>query len=93
MGAVVCSAHFLILLEGEGTGRLLRYDPPTKTTHVVLDGLVFPNGVQISKDQSFLLFTETTNCRFLTALITSRTYFALFLPLVILDVKWDATQL
>ncbi|KAA8531423.1 hypothetical protein F0562_006224 [Nyssa sinensis] len=55
--------HFFILLEGETTGRLLRYDPPTKTTHIVLDGLAFPNGVQLSKDQSFLLFTETTNCR------------------------------
>lgn len=60
---IVCSAHFFILLEGEATGRLLRYDLPTKTTHVVLDGLAFPNGVQFSKDQSFLLFTETTNCR------------------------------
>ncbi|KAI3470146.1 hypothetical protein Pfo_026809 [Paulownia fortunei] len=55
--------HFFILLEGEATGRLLRYDPPTKTTHVVLEGLAFPNGVQLSKDQSFLLYTETTNCR------------------------------
>ncbi|KAL8204538.1 hypothetical protein R6Q57_010161 [Mikania cordata] len=55
--------HFFIMLEGEATGRLLRYDPPTNTTHVVLDGLAFPNGVQLSKDQSFLLFTETTNCR------------------------------
>ncbi|OMO68037.1 Six-bladed beta-propeller, TolB-like protein, partial [Corchorus capsularis] len=55
--------HFFILLEGEATGRLLRYDPPTKTTHIVLDGLAFPNGVQFSMDQTFLLFTETTNCR------------------------------
>ncbi|KAJ7947485.1 Strictosidine synthase [Quillaja saponaria] len=55
--------HFFILLEGEATGRLLRYDPPTKSTHVVLDGLAFPNGVQFSRDQSFLLYTETTNCR------------------------------
>lgn len=55
--------HFYILLEGEATGRLLRYDPHTKTTHVVLDGLAFPNGVQLSSDQTFLLFTETTNCR------------------------------
>ncbi|KAI3905975.1 hypothetical protein MKW98_022404 [Papaver atlanticum] len=55
--------HFLILLEGEATGRLLRYDPNTKETHVVRDGLAFPNGVQLSKDESFLLFTETTNCR------------------------------
>ncbi|KAF9663208.1 hypothetical protein SADUNF_Sadunf17G0014400 [Salix dunnii] len=55
--------HFFILLEGESTGRLLRYDPPTKTTHVVLDGLAFPNGVQLSRDQTFIVFTETTNCR------------------------------
>ncbi|CAN6580438.1 unnamed protein product [Malus baccata var. baccata] len=55
--------HFVILLEGESTGRLLRYDPPTKTTHIVLDGLAFPNGIQLSQDQTFLLFTETTNCR------------------------------
>lgn len=56
--------HFFIMLEGEATGRLLRYDPPTKSTHVVLDGLAFPNGVQLSRDQSFLLYTETTNCRY-----------------------------
>ncbi|MED6144665.1 Protein STRICTOSIDINE SYNTHASE-LIKE 13 [Stylosanthes scabra] len=56
-------SHFFILLEGEATGRLLRYDPPTKRTHVVLDGLAFPNGVQFSKDQTFLVYTETTNCR------------------------------
>ncbi|EPS72604.1 hypothetical protein M569_02148, partial [Genlisea aurea] len=55
--------HFFILLEGEATGRLLRYDPPTKTTHVVLEGLAFPNGVQFSKDYSFILLAETTNCR------------------------------
>jgi sugar lactone lactonase YvrE len=52
-----------ILLEGEGTGRLLRYDPETSAAQVVLNGLVFPNGVQISEDQQFLLFSETTNCR------------------------------
>jgi hypothetical protein len=64
MGFSSCRNHFFILLEGEATGRLLRYDPPTKTTHVVLEGLAFPNGVQLSRDQTFLLFTETTNCRY-----------------------------
>ncbi|KAL6548799.1 Protein STRICTOSIDINE SYNTHASE-LIKE 13 [Orobanche gracilis] len=62
--------HFFILLEGEATGRLLRYDPPTRTTHVVLKGLAFPNGVQLSKDQSFLLYTETTNCRIMKYMLT-----------------------
>ena len=58
-----CRDHLNILLEGEGTGRLLRYDPGTGAVHVVLKGLVFPNGLQISVDQRFLLFSETTNCR------------------------------
>ncbi|KAK7394533.1 hypothetical protein VNO78_15062 [Psophocarpus tetragonolobus] len=61
---VECELRLFILLEGEATGKLLRYDTPTKTSNVVvLDGLVFPNGVQFSKDQSFLLYIETTNCR------------------------------
>ncbi|KAG0459079.1 hypothetical protein HPP92_022207 [Vanilla planifolia] len=55
--------HFLILLEGEATGRLLRFDPSNGKTHIVLRGLAFPNGVQLSLDETFLLFTETTNCR------------------------------
>jgi hypothetical protein len=65
--------HFFILLEGEATGRLLRYDPPSKTTFVVLEGLAFPNGVQLSRDQSFILFTETTNCRYFQQLIVLST--------------------
>lgn len=56
------------MLEGEDSGRLLRYDIATKSTNVVLDGLTFPNGVQLSKDQTFLLFTETTNCRYPSSL-------------------------
>ncbi|RAL48307.1 hypothetical protein DM860_005731 [Cuscuta australis] len=55
--------HFLIMLEGESTGRILRYDPPTGETHVVLEGLAFPNGIQLSRDESSIIFTETTNCR------------------------------
>ncbi|KAL9268125.1 STRICTOSIDINE SYNTHASE-LIKE 13-like protein [Drosera capensis] len=64
--------HFLIMLEGESTGRLLRYDPSTKQTHVVLNGLAFPNGVQLSKDHSFLIFTETTNCRIMKLWLDGR---------------------
>ncbi|KAL9266881.1 STRICTOSIDINE SYNTHASE-LIKE 13-like protein [Drosera capensis] len=65
MTSFSCRNHFLIMLEGESTGRLLGYDPSTKQTHVVLNGLAFPNGVQLSKNHSFLIFTDTTNCRWL----------------------------
>lgn len=55
--------NFLSLLEGEATGRLLMYNPSTKKTHAVLNELHFPNGVQISEDQTYVLFAETSNCR------------------------------
>ena len=44
-------------------GRLLAYDPETKTTQTVLDGLWFANGVAVSPDQSFVLVNELTGSR------------------------------
>jgi len=51
------------LLEHQGNGRLLAYDPKTKATRVVLGNLVFANGVAVSPDQSFLLVVETGKYR------------------------------
>lgn len=51
------------LLEHQGNGRLLAYDPKAKTTRVVLGDLVFANGVAISPDQSFVLVVETGKYR------------------------------
>ncbi len=47
------------LVEHRPNGRLLAYDPATKTTRVVLDGLYFANGVAVSPDQTFVLVVET----------------------------------
>jgi sugar lactone lactonase YvrE len=47
------------LLEHRGNGRLLAYDPRTKTTRTVVKDLCFANGVAVSPDQSFLLVAET----------------------------------
>ena len=47
------------LLEHRGNGRLLVYDPRTKTTRTLLRDLCFANGVAVSPDQSFLLVVET----------------------------------
>ncbi|CAL1542611.1 unnamed protein product [Lymnaea stagnalis] len=52
----------LILLEGSDDGRLLMYDPETGKTTQLFDGLIFANGVQLTKDKSAVLVTET--CRF-----------------------------
>lgn len=47
------------IVEHGGNGRLLAYDPGTKTTRVVLGNLCFANGVAVSPDGSFVLVVET----------------------------------
>jgi sugar lactone lactonase YvrE len=51
------------ILEHQGNGRFLAYDPKTKTTRVILDNLCFANGVAVSPDQSFVLVVETGKYR------------------------------
>jgi sugar lactone lactonase YvrE len=46
------------------SGRLLKYDPKTKETIVLLRDLQFPNGVSMSKDGSFFVFCEGSRGRF-----------------------------
>jgi sugar lactone lactonase YvrE len=55
--------YFFDLLEHRPNGHLLAYDPRTRTTRSVLDGLYFANGVAISPDGSFLLVNEMSACR------------------------------
>lgn len=40
------------------SGRLLKYDPRTKTASVVLDNLFYANGVALAQDDSFVLVAE-----------------------------------
>eukprot|EP01018_Ginkgo_biloba_P011143 Gb_03382 [translate_table: standard] len=54
-----------MFLEGDNTGRLIRYNPKTGSTTVLLRELQFPNGVAVSKDGTFLLMSETISCRLL----------------------------
>lgn len=51
------------LIESQANGRLLAFDPKTNKTTLLLDKLVFANGVAISPDQSFLLVNETGRYR------------------------------
>jgi len=55
----------VIEIMGEPTGRLLRYDPSTNESTVLLSGLHFANGVQLSKNEEFVLVAETARCRVL----------------------------
>ncbi|CAK9148585.1 unnamed protein product [Ilex paraguariensis] len=47
------------LLEGRPHGRLMRYDPTTQHTTVLVRDLYFANGVVVSPDQNFVVFCET----------------------------------
>ncbi|KAK4399774.1 putative serine/threonine-protein kinase PIX7 [Sesamum angolense] len=52
-----------ILLSGDTSGRLLKYEPKTKRLTVLLRGLAVANGVAVSKDGSFVLVSEYIACR------------------------------
>lgn len=52
-------ASLLDIMEHGGHGRLLRYDPLTEVTEVVISGLEFANGVAMSADQQSVLVVET----------------------------------
>jgi ribose transport system permease protein len=55
----------LDLLEGRPNGRLLSYDPATRKTRTVCDGLVFPNGVCLTHNGKHLLVASTWDCAIL----------------------------
>src|SRR5262249_11217076 len=57
--------HLYDLLEGRPSGRLLRYDPRTKQTSVLLRDLWFANGVALSWDEDSVLVCETYRYRIL----------------------------
>ncbi|CAI5489457.1 unnamed protein product [Closterium sp. Naga37s-1] len=45
--------------EGQADGRLMKVDLATRRVTVLLRNLVFPNGLALSEDKSFLVFCET----------------------------------
>ena len=58
-------ASLLDINEHGGHGRLLEYDPGSKQTRVLLDGLQFANGVAVTHDGTAVLVCETGNYRVL----------------------------
>lgn len=56
--------HWMLdFLEGRPTGRLLCYDPRTNRVRVVLDRLMFANGVAIGPGDEYVLVNETLAAR------------------------------
>ncbi len=56
-------ASVLDILEQSSTGRILEYDPASKTTRVVAKGFSFANGVALSQDEKTLFVNETGKYR------------------------------
>ena len=52
-------ASLLDLMEHGPNGRVLRYDPQTKSTTVLLEGMSFANGLALTKDERHFLVVET----------------------------------
>ncbi len=56
-------ASVLDILEQGSTGRVLEYDPATRSTRVVARGISFANGVALSQDEKSLFVNETGKYR------------------------------
>jgi sugar lactone lactonase YvrE len=56
-------ASVLDIMEQAATGRIVEYDPATKTTRLVAKGLSFANGVALSQDEQTLFVSETGRYR------------------------------
>ena len=56
-------AAVLDIIEQSATGRILEYDPATRTTRTVAKGLSFGNGVALGADEQTLFVTETGRYR------------------------------
>ena len=56
-------AAILDIVEQSASGRILEYDPATRSTRVLARGLSFGNGVALSSDESVLFVTETGRYR------------------------------
>jgi hypothetical protein len=61
----ICREFLNIVISGDKTGRLLKYDPKTNHVQALVDGLAFPNGLAMSKDGAYLLLAETTTGKIL----------------------------
>jgi len=65
-------ASVLDIIEQAATGRILEFDPATKTTRIVARGLSFANGVALSQDEQTLFVSETGRYRVWRIAVTAK---------------------
>ncbi|CAH8392835.1 unnamed protein product [Eruca vesicaria subsp. sativa] len=54
-----------VIMSGDRTGRLMKYDPNTNQVTTLLSNLAFANGVVLSQNGDYLLVSETATSRIL----------------------------
>jgi hypothetical protein len=59
----LCRFNTEIVINADATGRLLKYDAQMKRVTVLKEGLLYPNGVAISYDMSYVLVAHTAPCQ------------------------------
>ena len=57
------TTNTLDILEARPNGRLVCYDPATKTTQTVINHFYFPNGICVSHDGKSVLIASTSLCK------------------------------
>ena len=57
-------------MQGLPRGRLYRYNPVTRETHLLLRDLWYSNGVAVSADGSYLVISETDRLRLIKYWLT-----------------------
>lgn len=57
------AASILDIMEQSSTGRVLEYDPASKTARIVAKGFSFANGIALSQDEKTLFVNETGRYR------------------------------
>ncbi|KAG5266281.1 hypothetical protein AALO_G00229220 [Alosa alosa] len=55
--------YLQLIMEATADGRVLEYDTVTRQVSVMMEGLRFPNGIQLLPDEESVLVTETTMAR------------------------------
>lgn len=53
-----------LVFSSEDSGRVLKYNPETKETTVLVRNMQFPNGISLSKDRSYFVFCEASVGRY-----------------------------
>ncbi|KAK1668687.1 hypothetical protein QYE76_056846 [Lolium multiflorum] len=52
-----------VVINADATGRLMKYNAETKQVTLLKEGLLYPNGVAIGYDMSYVLVAHTTPCQ------------------------------